>query len=598
MYTQTLYNIHKMALTMLCVVCAVSCSDTLLEEQGGVVAPTDGKGIGEMVQFAAGTTVNSITTRADGDVNTHTEIPGKTYYMPIDHRFVCRMYYKASTEASAKYDVSGGSDITAWLQVRNNIGDAWYWRNSFPYLDPGVSANFDPLGNDIEATCLYWQNRKEHAFLAWTDLNHATSIVYSPDKFSEKLKFQPADVTFQKHVGKGSKWVDSGYEVYGVQDEFPGWESVQDYLNGNYSNIAGLVPDGIEPMSYESKRYTYENGWSCKYSEALSSTEDVSPMYKKIGWIQYQIFNEKLLYTGVTTGENMVIKTDVDSNTYLYNTATNKYLAMKEGDSYYLTDEYGNLRYDETRPQYVFYVKKLQQLLNDQDLFEPYLANEFDLTRGDKTSISDQPDICQALTKQEPSGTTQTSNRVNLYFKHQFSQIQVNIKSSVDLSVIVGAANIQKVELLGVTEKGYVFTEINENGDVQPANYETVDVSKYTDEQLKQNQYGTAFEMFDMGSGNYPLGYIKAYNAIAFGQLQAIRITWNESADGTGIAHKSTYKVTDNDLRNLKSGRKYVWNIELRRGTLAIVRTEIVDWIVNGENGESIEYWTNGTISN
>ena len=51
--------------------------------------------------------------------------------------------------------------------------------------------------------------------------------------------------------------------------------------------------------------------------------------------------------------------------------------------------------------------------------------------------------------------------------------------------------------------------------------------------------------------------------------------------------------MTDDRLRNLKSGCKYVWNIELRRGTLAIIRTEIVDWIV--PDGE-LEYNTSGTI--
>ena len=103
--------------------------------------------------------------------------------------------------------------------------------------------------------------------------------------------------------------------------------------------------------------------------------------------------------------------------------------------------------------------------------------------------------------------------------------------------------------------------------------------------------------MFDMGQGNpdyeYPVGYLKAYNAITFGQLQAIRITWNEAKDGTGIEHKATYLITDDKLRNLKSGYKYIWNIELRRGTLAIVRTEIVDWIVPSNE---LEYTTDGTI--
>ena len=281
---------------------------------------------------------------------------------------------------------------------------------------------------------------------------------------------------------------------------------------------------------------------------------------------------------------------------------------------YNITDEYGNVRYDEKNPRYTFYYKKLQEK-RIQEQVDIYPANEFDLTRGEKTSIGEQPDIALALTKQAPLGATQATNRVNLYFKHQFSLIQVNLKSSADLSVVIDKDNIQKVELLGVTEKGYVFTELNEDGEVEKANYESVNVSNYTEEQLLSNQYGTAFEMFDMATGNdeygnpigpdddttqdagYPTGYMKAYNGIAFGQLQAIRITWNEEKDGSGISHESTFKVTNETLKNLKSGCKYIWNIELRRGTLAIVRTEIVDWIVNGEGG-ALEYGTSGTISN
>ena len=213
--------------------------------------------------------------------------------------------------------------------------------------------------------------------------------------------------------------------------------------------------------------------------------------------------------------------------------------------------------------------------------------------------MAEQPDICQALTKMAPLSATQNANRVNLYFKHQFSQVQVNLKSSADLSVVIDKSNIQKVELLGVSDTAYVFTEINEDGEVEKTTYKTVDISDYTDEQLLNNQYGTSFEMFDMYDAEaseaenwgYPAGYIKSYNA----QLQAIRITWNEEKDGSGVTHVSTYVVSNEDLKNLKSGYKYIWNIELRRGTLAIIRTEIVDWIVPASD---LEYESDGTIVN
>ena len=89
------------------------------------------------------------------------------------------------------------------------------------------------------------------------------------------------------------------------------------------------------------------------------------------------------------------------------------------------------------------------------------------------------------------------------------------------------------------------------------------------------------------------INYLKAYNAIAFRQLQAIRITWKEAS--TSILHEVTYVVADENLKNLRSGYKYIWNIELRRGTLAIIRTEISDWIVPASE---LEYKTDGTIDN
>ena len=286
---------------------------------------------------------------------------------------------------------------------------------------------------------------------------------------------------------------------------------------------------------------------------------------------------------------------------------------------YYLTDQYGNARYDETRPRYTFYYKELLEK-KELETISILPANVFDLTRrpikdaeGNVTgyqinSMAEQPDICQALTRQAltkmaPLGATQNANRVNLYFKHQFSQVQVNLKSSADLSVVIDKSNIQKVELLGVSDTAYVFTEINEDGEVEKTTYKTVDISDYTDEQLLNNQYGTSFEMFDMYDAEaseaenwgYPAGYIKSYNALTFGQLQAIRITWNEEKDGSGVTHVSTYVVSNEDLKNLKSGYKYIWNIELRRGTLAIIRTEIVDWIVPASD---LEYESDGTIVN
>lgn len=565
---------------------------------------------GEMVLLAAGTTVNSVSTRA-GESNGGISItPGTTYYMPDSYRFVCRMYYKAST-AGNEFDVTGGSDITTWLKVEGNKGNSLYWRNSFLALDKNNPGLFDSFGNDAEATCLYWQNRKEHAFLAWTDLNKARTNTYLPDRNSGSLKFVPEDVMYEKNTGvQAQQWVDNGFEVFtgGVNLEFNTWEELRTYMESgtNYQdNIKGKVPEGITEADFEGQKYYYQFGWSCKYSEAVAEETNTDELHRKYGWIRYHMFYDKMTYDGPVSGDDIELRTDDQGNpTFLYDKAVNKYLAEivydKDDPSdqslwkYNLTDEYGNARYNEENPRYTFYYKLLQQKqLRDVVTLLP--ANVSDLTRGGRSTISEQPDICQALTRQAPLGATQSANRVNLYFKHQFSLVQVNIKCSADLSVVISKDDITKVELLGVTEKGYVFTEIDKDGNVEPAAYEPVDITKYSDAHLSENEFGTSFEMFDMAQGNadyeYPAGYIKSYNALTFGQLQAIRITWKEP--DSGIVHKSTYTVKDDQLRNLHSGYKYIWNIELRRGTLAIVRTEIVDWIV--PEGE-LEYKTDGTI--
>ena len=648
----------------------LSCADDMGVE--GVLPGGDAQQKGEMVRFAAGTTTNQVNSRAGSGLN---ETPGTTYYMPEDYRFVCRMYYIAAT-GSDKFDTQGCTDITTWLKVEKDKGNSLYWRNTFLPTD-----NVDIYGNDAQATCLYWQNRKPHVFLAWTDLNRAKTIGYSPNKGSGSLKFVPADVDYVKRSGeKTEQYVIAGYEIYGVNREFANWAELRDFITDgtNYENlIKNKVPAGVDPSQLI--KYYYDYGWSCKYSKDLAVDSLIDAVYKKYGWIQYQMFYDKLEYTGDKTGADIqVVKNEkTDYPAYLYNTATNKYLCEVEsciyqtdaegnllephqtytpvvGDSvvrtgespslrslldgdvivnsegvkvaqcvwnYYLTDQYGNVRYDETRPRYTFYFKELYEK-KEQESVTIHPANAFDLTRrplkdaegnpvtdakGNATyqlnSITEQPDICQALTKVAPLGATQSANRVNLYFKHQFSQVQVNLKSSADLSVVIDKENIQKVELLGVTDTAYVFTEIDEDGKVEPTTYKTVDISHYTDAQLQQNQYGTSFEMFDMYDAEagadknwgYPTGYLKSYNALTFGQLQAIRITWNEERDGSGIKHEATYIVSNEDLKNLKSGYKYIWNIELRRGTLAIIRTEIVDWIVPADD---LEYNTDGTIFN
>ena len=251
-----------------------------------------------------------------------------------------------------------------------------------------------------------------------------------------------------------------------------------------------------------------------------------------------------------------------------------------------------------------------QQAAYDDKLSDNRYANTYDLTRGTRTSIAGQPDPILALTVMKPAGATQEANRVRLYFKHQFSQIQVNIKGADDSSAEVTADQIEGVELLGVSTEGYVCCRLNADGTVGTATAKDVNLDDYTDAQLENNKWGTSFQMFDMATGvdtdqdgkddGYAIGFLKSYNAIAFGQLWAIRITWHEgTTQAPGIVHVSTFEVPQTNemqvnLRQLASAMKYVYDLELRRGTLAVIRAEVLNWLQK----DALVYGTEGTISN
>ena len=212
----------------------------------------------------------------------------------------------------------------------------------------------------------------------------------------------------------------------------------------------------------------------------------------------------------------------------------------------------------------------------------------YDLTRGEKKSMSEQPDPILALETARPSGGTPEANRVKLFFKHQFAQIQVNLKSSLDESAVIKDEWIESVELLGVAETGYVPYCILPDGTLPavtslPIN---VDDKKYQTT-IKDNPYGSSFNMFQRST---PVGgYLKSFECIAFGTLQGIRITWRESDATDAVKHVATYKGVKN--LTLKSGTKYIYNMELRRSLIAEVTAKIKPWEMDTSN-----YSTNGTI--
>ena len=212
----------------------------------------------------------------------------------------------------------------------------------------------------------------------------------------------------------------------------------------------------------------------------------------------------------------------------------------------------------------------------------------YDLTRGEKKAMSEQPDPILALETARPSGGTPEANRVKLFFKHQFAQIQVNLKSSLDASAVIDSAWIERVELLGVAETGYVPYCILPDGTLPavtslPIN---VDADKYQ-KTIKDNPYGSSFNMFQRST---PVGgYLRSFECIAFGTLQGIRITWRESDATDAVKHVATYKGVKN--LTLKSGTKYIYNMELRRSLIAEVTAKIKPWEMDTSN-----YSTNGTI--
>lgn len=246
-----------------------------------------------------------------------------------------------------------------------------------------------------------------------------------------------------------------------------------------------------------------------------------------------------------------------------------------------ISDDNGTATSDKTlywqnRYSHVFLALADNNHLGSSDTITYGAVKAFDLTRGEKNEMSQQPDPILAYVKDKPSGATPEANRVTLMFKHQLAQVQVNIKNSEEGSVnITDALAIDCVELIGVSKTAYVPFSIQSDG--------TVDAVTADPE---NDDY--AFSMFARTSPT--AGYLKTFEGIAFGTMQAIRVTWHETGN-TSVKHQAILKsVTD---VKLESAHKYIYNIELRRSVIANVTATIADWVVE-ENGYDAE----GTIKN
>ena len=215
-----------------------------------------------------------------------------------------------------------------------------------------------------------------------------------------------------------------------------------------------------------------------------------------------------------------------------------------------------------------------------------YKANCYTLLDEKYTQWKQQPDIIQAYAKAIPTGSDPETNRVKLCFKHCFSCVHVNVKKSGDGSVEdLTKVSIQKVELLGVSEEAYVFYEVDAQGNYHAPYAVPVDLRKYSATELEQNPYGTAMPLYE--TTEYLTDkFLKAYHAIAFGRLSAIRVTWVEMPQGEStpeaepVKHVVTRKI-DSEGRVLQSATRYLFNLELRRGELAILEPKIQPWEID-----------------
>ena len=224
----------------------------------------------------------------------------------------------------------------------------------------------------------------------------------------------------------------------------------------------------------------------------------------------------------------------------------------------------------------------------------------FDLRRKvGMNSISDQQDIIMAHTEMSPDKATPEGNRVKLLFGHCFAKVQVNLKPLADggLGNDLIYDRIDKVELLGVADYAYLY-----NIDVTSSQYiinnvkteaKKVVANDYPDQDISANPYYTCIETFKAPKDDVTPGYISTHEVITFGQVVAIRVTWHETDDkgNTTVTHVVTKKVEKDEERLLPSGQLHIYNLEMRRGTLAIINAEILPWT----DGET--YTTDGKIT-
>lgn len=615
---------------------AVSCTDEITEPGNN---PEEEKNTGEQVLFTSGTTENSAMTRA------------ATYYMEPGSRFVCNMYFKTD-DSGDRYNLERGE--TAWLKVEDwksaeasplaTPGNSLYWNNSY-----AAATKFDKNRNDDLASIFYWQNRREHAFVAWTDLNKIDHSGWN-EAGGLNMDFTSSDDKYAYKTGnKTSKYVSKGYYVHNSAQKFANESAAYAYVKADYlsdqttlfteaaqtvqkENLLSLYGD-LSNVNFYSYRYDQDHGYYAKRASRTVESDQKRNVWEIVCFFDqdHRLVYNLPEYDADETEPTPKYITDEEDHTYLVDKEGNKvaervedssHKYLKELDStnriaqivtaedgteqYYQCNPYGYILYDEN------YIKGWvcmydSEVLETVDEVLEIDAKRFDLRSSASTNMSQQPDVLMAFTKDKiPTSAVMQNNRVELVFQHQFSQVQVNLLSSSDSEDLkIEADQIESVVLLGVSDYGYIFPYLiygreddsaagsEEVAMVRPSTFKEVVATDYTDAQLEENPYGTRFDMYERtlsADDKNVKKYVKSYEGITFGRLQAIRITWHEnySEEQGRIKHISTFRVPEtNDmqqpLRLLQSGTKYIWNMELRRGTLAVIQTEIIPWIENEE---------------
>lgn len=433
------------------------------------------------------------------------------------------------------YDYSYDLSQNAFMVVQNGtiIGNSLYYQSSY---NPPTGDGADNYHNDKNASIFHWSNRLEHCFIGYIDdYNKALNWAQRPTEGSSTEEYKPQSLD----------WITS-------------WDQLD------------LLEKDQETATDDDAKAMKEKFLVTR--KALTDDYDTATPYR---WQQY-------------------FKIDLSD---------------------YATDASGEpVKDDEGKP-----VRRYN-------------------------SMSDMPDPLIAITEKKPEGSTSEQNRVYLTFKHQLAQVQVNVKGSEMGGSDIVAEAIQGVDMLGVSTQARIFpfpefgyeswnydredespVLIYHGEDktiLRPAEGLSVDLSKYNDEELDNNRWGTKYSMYPMGTT--ATGYQKSFEAVAFGTLQALRLYWVElefengspkkdesgnviplkDKEGNPLLHVVTFVITDTDpntsninMKNLQSGKRYIFNLEMRRGTLAVVRADIADWLPYEYKESNGDYkYEDGTI--